>query len=50
MNMPVEKCLNSLLDSMMLFVKRSTKDAKAAFRIEREDFKRHEWLLDDFPA
>ena len=50
MNIPVEKWLNSLLDSMMLFVKRSTKDAKAAFRVESEDFKRHEWVLEDFPA
>jgi hypothetical protein len=49
-NIPVEKWLNSLLDSMMLFVKRSTKDAKAAFRVESEDFKRHEWVLEDFPA
>ena len=50
MNTPVEKWLNSLLESMMMFVKRSTKDAKAAFRIESEDFKKHEWVLEDFPA
>ncbi len=34
----------------MFFVRRSIKDAKAAFREDSEDFKRHEWVLDDYPA
>jgi len=49
-NIPVEKWLSSLLDSIMLLVKRSTKDAKAAYKADADDFKRHEWVMQDFPA
>lgn len=48
--MPVERWLQNLHESVTQMVKRSIKDAKNTYREDLEDFKRVEWVLEDYPA
>jgi len=48
-NNSVEKWLMTLQENMMFAVKRFIKDAHLAFK-EEDDFKRHNWVMEDHPA
>ena len=48
--MAVERWLQNLHESVSQMVKRSIKDAKSTYREDQEDFKRIDWVLEDYPA
>lgn len=48
--MPVERWLQNLHESVTQMVRRSIKDARASYREDQEDFKRIDWILEDYPA
>ena len=49
-NLPVEKWLMLLQEYMENAVKKLITDAHKAFREENEDFKRHNWVMEDHKA
>ena len=48
--MPVERWLQNLHESVTQMVRRSIKDAKASYREDHEEFKRIDWILEDYLA